>query len=173
MLALARRRVPKAAFRLGSLHDATLPRAVAVTGIGESFNYFVGRRTSEARLERLFRRIRRALVPGGVLLFDLAAPGRVGPEGLRKTHFEEKDWAILATTEEDPERLVLTRRIATFRRSGSMYRRTEEVHTQRLFEKKVVLRLLREAGFQARALPGYGELRFPRGLVGYIAASGR
>ncbi len=173
MLKLARRRVPKARFRRGSLHDAELPRGVAVAGIGESFNYFTGRPTSEATLARLFRRIHRALVPGGVLLFDLAAPGRVPGGGPLKSHWDEKDWAVLVATVEERKRRILTRRITSFRRAGSGYRRADEIHTQRLFERKVVLRLLREGGFRARSLSGYRELRFPRGLIGYIATSGR
>ena len=173
MLALARRRVPKATFRLGSLHEAALPRAVAIAGIGESFNYFVRRPLTDAMLLRLFGRIRRALVPGGILLFDMAAPGRVRAGGPLKVHWEAEDWAILVTTDEDRKRRILTRRIVSFRRRGPSHRRSEETHRQRLFEKKKVLRLLREADFRTRALGGYGELRFPRGLVGYIAASGR
>jgi SAM-dependent methyltransferase len=170
MLRIARRRVPGATFRRGSLHDVELPRAVAVAGIGESFNYFVGRPISERRLARLFRKIYRALSPGGILLFDLAAPGRVPGAGPLKSHFEERDWAILVTTEEDRKRKLLTRRITSFRREGARYRRSEEVHRQRLFEKPEVLWLLHEAGFHARSLSGYGELRFPRGLWGYLGS---
>jgi SAM-dependent methyltransferase len=176
MLNLARRRVPEATFRRGSLRDVGLPRAVAVAGIGECFNYFVDRPISERRLANLFRRIHRALVPGGVLLFDMAAPGRARVSVHAKTVFEAPDWAILVNAEEDRKRNILTRRITSFRKAGSLYRRSEEVHRQRLFEKSAVLRLLREAGFRARSLPGYGELRFPRGLVGYLgskATSGR
>jgi SAM-dependent methyltransferase len=173
MLTLERRRVPKATFRLGSLHEVDLPRAIAVAGIGETFNYFVRRPLSDAALARLFARIRRALVPGGLLLFDMAAPGRVRAEGPLKVHWEGKDWAILVTTEEDRKRRILTRHIVSFRRQGSAFRRSEETHRQRLFEKKSVLGLLRASGFRARALGGYGEMRFPRGLVGYMAASGR
>ena len=98
---LARRRVPDGTFRRGSLHDVEIPRAVAVAGIGECFNYFVERPVSERGLARLFRRILRALLPGGVLLFDMAAPGRVLGPGAAKSHFEARDWAILVTTEED------------------------------------------------------------------------
>lgn len=176
MLRLARRRVPGATFRRGSLHEVELPRAVAVAGIGESFNYFVGRPFSERALARLFRKIHHALVPGGILLFDMAAPGRVRGEGAVKTHFEESDWAILVTTEEDRKKHVLTRRITSFRKTGSRYRRSEEIHLQKLFEKRTVLRLLREAGFRARSLSGYGALPFPRALFGYLGsktASGR
>ena len=170
MLRLARLRVPEATFRRGSLHDVELPRAVAVAGIGECFNYFVDRPISERGLANLFRRIHRALLPGGVLLFDMAAPGRVLGSVLAKTHFEAPDWAILVTAEEDRKRNVLTRRITSFRRAGSRYWRSEEVHYQKLVGKVVVMQLLREAGFRVRSLPGYGELRFPRGLVGYLGS---
>ena len=170
MLRLARRRVPEATFRRRSLHDVELPRAVAVAGIGECFNYFVDRPISERGLASLFRRIHRALLPGGVLLFDMAAPGRVLGAAPAKTHFEASDWAILVTAEEDRKRNLLTRRITSFRRAGSRYWRSEEVHYQKLVGKVVVMRLLREAGFRVRSLPGYGELRFPRGLVGYLGS---
>jgi SAM-dependent methyltransferase len=170
MLRLARRRVPRAAFRRGSLHDVELPPSVAVAGIGEGFNYFVGRPASERGLSRLFGRIHRALLPGGVLLFDMAAPGRVRSSVPRSTHHEAPDWVVLVTVAEDRKRRILTRRITTFRKTGSLYRRTEEMHRQKLFERGVVLRLLRAAGFRARTLGGYGELRFPPGLVGYLGS---
>ncbi len=170
MLSLARRRVPGATFRRGSLHDVELPRAVAVAGIGECFNYFVERPISERGLAKLFRRIHRALVPGGVLLFDMAAPGRVRSFVPAKNHFEAPDWAILVTAEEDRKRNILTWRITSFRKTGSRYRRSEEVHRQTLFEKNVVMQLLREAGFRARSPAGYGDPRFPRGLVSYLGS---
>lgn len=170
MLRLARRRVPEATFRRGSLHDVELPRAVAVAGIGECFNYFVDRPISERGLTNLFRRIHRALLPGGVLLFDMAAPGRVRGSAPAKTHFEAPDWAILVTAEEDQKRNILTRRITSFRKAGSRYRRSKETHRQGLVERVVVMRLLHNAGFRARSLSCYGELPFPRGLVGYLAS---
>jgi len=170
MLRLARRRVPEATFRRASLHEAALPRAVAVAGIGECFNYFVERPISERGLSGLFRRIHRALWPGGILLFDMASPGRVRGPGPAKSHVAASDWAVLVTAEEDRTRNVLTRRITSFRKAGTRYRKSEEVHRQRLFERSVVLELLRQAGFRARSLSGYGDHRFPRGLVGYVAA---
>src|SRR5262245_38329190 len=45
MVRLARRRVPTATFRTGSLFRTALPRCDAVTALGECFNYlFEGRR---------------------------------------------------------------------------------------------------------------------------------
>jgi SAM-dependent methyltransferase len=170
MLRLARGRVPEATFRRGSLHQVELSRAVAVAGIGECFNYFVERPITERGLFRLFRRIHRALLPGGILLFDMAAPGRLSRRGPVKSHVEAPDWAVLVMAEEDRKRNVLTRRITSFRRTGSGYRRSQEIHYQRLFERSAVLRLLREAGFEARSLSSYGDFRFPRGLAGYLGS---
>jgi hypothetical protein len=104
------------------------------------------------------------------LLFDMAAPGRVPGSVPAKTHFKAANWAILASAEEDRKRNLLTRRITSFRKAGSHYRRSEEIHRQRLVKRVVVMRLLREAGFRARSLPGYGALRLPRGLVGYLGS---
>jgi SAM-dependent methyltransferase len=173
MLRLARRRVPDGAFRRASLHEVEIPPAVAVTGIGESFNYFEGRVPSEKRLGRLFERVHRALSAGGILLFDLAAPGRVGGHSPSQSHFESPDWSILVTNDEERGRKVLTRRIVTFRKDGRGYRRSEEVHRQRLVEPEVALDLLKNAGFRARVLSRYGDLRFPSGLVGYLAVKRR
>jgi SAM-dependent methyltransferase len=39
MIALARKRVPAAKFRIGSFLEAPLPECVAVTSLGECFNY--------------------------------------------------------------------------------------------------------------------------------------
>jgi len=100
----------------------------------------------------------------------MAVPGRVPDSVPPKTHFMASDWAILVTAEEDRKRNLLTRRITSFRKAGSRYRRSEEIHRQRLVERVVVMRLLREAGFRARSLSWYGALRFPRGLVGYLAS---
>jgi SAM-dependent methyltransferase len=170
MLRIARRRAPEAAFRLGSLYDVEIPRAAAITGIGEAFNYFDRRPVSESRLAKHLRRIHQALLPGGVLLFDLAAPGRVPGGKVTQKHFEERDWAIMVTNEADEKRRILTRRVTSFRKVGRAYRRGTETHRQRLFERAVVLDLLRAAGFRARALASYGALPFPRGLVGYLAS---
>ncbi len=174
MLRIARERVPSARFLQASLHNVGLPPAVAIVGIGEAFSYFGDRPHSERGLARLFRRIHRALLPGGILLFDMASPGRVRRGGPVRSYFETSDGAVLVTLEEKDR--ILTRRITSFRQDGSRYRRSEEIHRQELFARPLVLRLLREAGFRARALPGYGGFRLPRGWVAYFAsktASGR
>ena len=73
MIELAKRNAPRASFRVGSLLDAELPRAVAVTAIGEALNYATDPRAGLGELERLAGRVHGALEPGGV--FPPPIPG--------------------------------------------------------------------------------------------------
>jgi SAM-dependent methyltransferase len=170
MIALARRRVPQARFCAQSLWAADLPPCVAVTAIGECFNYLFDPDNTDQALAKLFRRIHDALCPGGLLLFDVAEPGRVPGPGPRRDYREGDDWAVLVTTEEDRRRRQLTRRITSFRKVGKRYRREQEVHRLRLLSGAALARQLRGIGFRLRLLRRYGEFRFP---PGYVALLGR
>jgi SAM-dependent methyltransferase len=118
MVALARRRVPRAEFRVASLHRASLPRCDAVVSVGECLNYAFDPRGACASLLPLFRRVHRALRPGGLLVFDLAGPGQV-PEGAPVRGFREgRGWAVLFEKEEDPRRRTLVRRGASSPSAG-------------------------------------------------------
>jgi SAM-dependent methyltransferase len=169
MIALARRRVPQARFRVQSLWAADLPPCVAVTAIGECFNYLFDPDNTDKALAQLFRRIRDALCPGGLLLFDVAEPGRVPGPGSQRHSREEEGWAVLVTAEEDRRRKLLTRRITSFRKVGDLYRREQEVHRLRLLRGAALARQLRGLGFRVRLLRGYGEFRFPPGYVALLA----
>jgi SAM-dependent methyltransferase len=171
MIGLARRRVPSGDFRVGSLLTAELPPCVAVAAVGECFNYLFDPTNTRRALVRLLRRIRQSLAAGGVLLFDVAEPGRVPGPGPQRGYREGDGWAVLHTAEEDRRRRLLTRRITTFRKVGELYRRDEEVHTLRLWPRAEVARWLTGAGFRVRVLSRYGSLRLPTGLVGFLARS--
>jgi SAM-dependent methyltransferase len=168
MIALARKRAPKARFRRASYLDVDLPPCDAVTSIGECFNYLFDR-DDDAPLERLFRRIHAALRPGGVLLFDVLGPGQV-PAGKRpQGHRSGDDWAVLVEREEDTDRHRLTRHITTFRRVGRLYRRSEEVHRLQLYRGRDVAATLARIGFRVRLMRGYGDFRLRRGHVAVAA----
>jgi SAM-dependent methyltransferase len=79
MLAIARDRVPEARFEHASLFEAELPGCAAVTSLGECAGYAFDERSGPAALATLFARVHAALQPGGLLVFDLAAPGRERP----------------------------------------------------------------------------------------------
>jgi len=163
MLAMARRTAPGARFRLASALDIELPDCQAILAIGEVLNY------TERSLDPFFKRARSAIQPGGLLVLDLAGPGRVpGRKPVRHWNAGE-DWAVLVETEEDPERRLLTRRMTTFHRRGVSWRRGEEVHRQRLHPPGDVAARLRALGFRVRIRTGYGDERFAPGHFVVVA----
>jgi SAM-dependent methyltransferase len=167
MLKLSRKRVPAGRFVLASLHRVKLPRCACVTALGECLNYISGVHLSGETLRRTFRRIFQALTPGGLFIFDLAEPARALGPSLK--HAQGKDWAVLLDVKSDPEKHSLERRIIAFRKVGNLYRRSEVVHRLQLWPRKVITRELRLAGFRVRVLPGYGKLKFPGGIAGFLA----
>ncbi len=157
MLALARRTAPGARFRRGSFLDTDLPPCRAVAAVGEVFNY------TRRNLDPVFRRVHRALEPGGLFVFDLAGPGRVAGREPARYWAEGEDWAILVEVDEDRGQRLLTRRMTTFRRSGRGWRRDAETHSQRLHAASEVAGRLRERGFRVRVRRGYAGERFAAG----------
>src|SRR5207249_689029 len=121
-------------FRVQSILSAEMPSCVAVAAVGECLNYLFDERHSPSGVRQVLGRAFAALEPGGLLVLDIAEPGRV-PRGTSKTWFEGEDWAALVTAEEDPGQKLLTRQITSFRKVGELYRRDHEVHQQRLLPR--------------------------------------
>jgi SAM-dependent methyltransferase len=167
MIALARKRVPEAAFRAGSFLDVDFPDCAAITALGECLNYACDTRNSRTALSQLFRRAYRALRPGGLLVFDVAEPGRA--QGSSRSFWAGPDWACLVEYVHDKPRQLLTRQITAFRKVGQHYRRTEETHVQQLYRASQLAGDLRKIGFRVRTVRGYGDFRFPKALAGLIA----
>ena len=173
MIEIASRRVPSAAFHAESFVTAKLPRCACVTAMGEIFNYLHDPRNTDRALFKLFRRIHRALEPGGLLVFDGAEPGRGGKTGETRHFTVGDDWACMSAAKEDRTRRTLRRDITTFRREGAAYRRGQETHLLRLFDRPAIVSELRKLGFRVRTFGRYGELRFPTGYVGVMAKKPR
>jgi SAM-dependent methyltransferase len=169
MIARAKAHVPGGTFRVASVISTEIPRCIAVAAVGEVFNYLFDSENSAATLSQLLRRIHSALAPGGLLLFDVAGPGRVPGRRPRQAFAEGDDWAVLATLEEDARSHILTRSITTFRQVGDLYRRDREVHRQRLIPPAEVAQELRAIGYRVRVVRGYGSNRFPAGLTAFLA----
>ncbi|HVR29001.1 MAG TPA: class I SAM-dependent methyltransferase [Thermoanaerobaculia bacterium] len=169
MIAAARERAPEADLRVGSYLDAEIPSCVAVTAIGECFSYLFDQRLAGAGLDRLLERIHRALEPRGLLLFDVAAPGRVRGKSPQRSWQEGADWAVLVEVDEDVATRRLTRAITTFRASGGTWRRDHEVHALRLYDRRELEPRVRGVGFTVRPLARYGALRFGPGHIGFCA----
>jgi SAM-dependent methyltransferase len=167
MIALARKRAPEASFRAGSFLDLDFPDCVAITALGECFNYTFDRRNSRSSLSRLFRRAFHALRPGGLLVFDVAEPGRA--RGSSRCFWEGPDWACLTEFVLDEPRHRLTRRVTTFRKVGRHYRRAQETHVQQLYRVSELASDLRKIGFRVRMARGYGDFRFAKAQAALIA----
>jgi SAM-dependent methyltransferase len=173
MLAIARKRAPRAEFRRESFISAAIPPCVAIAAVGEVFNYLFDRRNRASRLPRVLRNLYEALEPGGLLLFDVATPGRVPRSAPTRGYSEGPGWTVLFTAEEDHRRMTLTRTITSFWKIGDFYRRSREIHRLRLYPRSSVVQELRNAGFQIRPRNGYGRFRFPPGWVGFAATKPR
>lgn len=169
LLDMARERVPRARFRQESIWKSELPPCVAVTAIGECFNYLFDEYNTQQALYELLHRIHKALDPGGLLLFDVAAPGRVTGSVLQHMHTKGEDWAVLMTAEEARTNRLLTRRITTFRKVGELYGRDQEIHRLRLVTRSELLEQLGGLGFKVHILDSFGQLQFPPGHTGFLA----
>lgn len=166
MLAIAAERVPEARLVRASAFEAEVPACAAVTSIGECLGYAFDPRSGREALADLFARVHAALPLGGMLIFDLAEPGREPPpERARRDRRAGHGWTLCMEGWEEGERLV--REITVVRDDGE---RVHERHDVVLHPPERVLADLDAAGFTARALAGYGPaLRFKRGHRGYAA----
>jgi len=169
MTALARENAPDAKFVTASFHDVKLPACVAVTALGECFNYAFDQSNGLRALQQLFRKTHAALAPGGVLVFDVAL---VQTPALKRRAFVEGDgWAVLAESRQDGPTLVRT--ITSFRQAGKLYRRTQEVHRLRLYKEDALVRALRREGFLVEVTRGYGRYKVRPDMAVFVAKKRR
>jgi len=166
MIDIARGRVPEATFEVASFLDVQLPECFAVTAVGEVFNYLLDERYSLESLRSVLERIYAALQPGGLLLFDVAGPGRA--EAVPRQMFRSTDdWSVLV--ENSCEDNVLTRHITSFRRVGEMFRRDQETHRIQLFDPAQVRVVLEQNRFDVEECTHYGDLQLPAGGKAFVA----
>jgi SAM-dependent methyltransferase len=165
---LARARVPAAEFTVGTIDEVRAPDHFdAALAVGEVLNYLTpggewpGLAGPLARCHEL-------LAPGGLLICDLAGPGRV-ENGAARSFATERDWAVLMAATEDEHPPALSRRITVFRREGGLWRRSDELHRLRLVPEAEARRTLAAAGFSAEIRPGYRDVRFAPGHFACLA----
>lgn len=162
MLAIARETAPRATFSEGSWVDAELPPgAVAVACVGECLNYTDDPAVGVEAIGRLAQRAIDALPPRGLLMLDVAGPGRGGPDGHTSGFHSGEGWALGTRAEESTDRDELVREISLFMSSGDGWRRIDETHRLALYDPAALARLLEMTGFEVTALPGHGDVRLP------------
>jgi SAM-dependent methyltransferase len=163
LIALARQRLRGAEFECGSILDVQFPRSVAAAAVGEVLNYATAQ--ERGTLDGIFQRVFEALEPGGVFLFDLAGPGRVGPG---RGFSEGAKWAVGLVATESGDQLL--RKISIFREvEDGMWRRSHEEHRLRLWPAACVAERLAACGFRVDQLPGYDGTTMPPSLHVYLA----
>jgi SAM-dependent methyltransferase len=168
MVTLARRTAPLARFAVGSLASTPLPRCGAIVALGEVVNYLGDRRNISAHDRRLFRffdRAARALVPGGLLLFDFM-------ESARRRTFDAStrsadDWAVVASAR--AEGAILTRHITTVRKVSRRLRLSRETHRVRLYPRRAIAAALRRSGFRVAIRRSLGRVPVIRGDAVVVA----
>jgi len=165
---LARKKAPLAKFQTASFLRVELPKCDAVTSLGECLNYQFDEH-GLTEIKELFARIYEVLRPGGLFIFDVAEPGYISGANPQKNYSEGEDWAILLEKEEDRKTNKLTRKMTIFRQVGNLYRRSQETHCVQLYQGAEIANVLREVGFRVRIICGYGELKFRKAHVGFMA----
>lgn len=133
------------------------------------FHYLFDTDNNCQTLVQLFDRIYAALIPGGVLVFDIAEPGQVTAENRAKSFTEGEDWIVLVDKEEDRDQSKLIRHIITLRKVEEYYRRDDEVHYLRLYKAIDVAEKLGQVGFQVQMMRRYGHYELPKAHVSFIA----
>jgi SAM-dependent methyltransferase len=173
MLRMAKRVAPSARLIRSRAEDLDLPTCVAVLATGEALTYVPPRTVPAAHLRRHILRVSNALVSGGLFIFDAIGEGDSTLMTYR-TWRAARDWAVLADVAEDLRGHVVRRRITTFLRVRSTYRRSYAEHRVGVYARSGVLRELRACGFRVRALRGYGSAPLaPRRLVFHAQLTGR
>ncbi len=145
-------------YAVGAAQEVELPPCDAATAIGEVWSY-AAHQDLEA-VPGAWKRIREALRPGGIFLFDVASPGRA-PE---PTHAAAtgKGWRVEATARQEGDELVRT--IDTWTPQHA-----REVHRLRLLDEAWVTATLEDAGFRVEALGCYDDHAFQQGWDAYAA----
>jgi SAM-dependent methyltransferase len=153
MVRLARRTAPAARFRVASIYEAALPACGIVAIVGEGLNYRPPGGGAPP-LSTTFRRVRECLPRRGLLVFDVIT-GPVATLAPSRSFRTGRDWAVLSETRRGRSRDRFERRITSFREIRGRYRRSEETHVVRVFDRGRVVDALRKAGFTVRSRKAY------------------
>ncbi len=169
MIEIAKENAPEAEYLTGSFFDLDFPSCDAVVSIGECLNYLFDEKNSLETLEKLFKKVFKALKPGGIFLFDFLEPGQLGELNIQNRISEGEDWFIFNNVTEDKETGIFTRSLTIFRKVGELYNKSKEIHRVQLYSRKDISGLLENSGFKVSGLNGYGDFVFKGKHIGFFA----
>ena len=159
--------MPDAQFHCQSFLQAKLPRCVAVTALGEVFNYLFDRSNTQSRLAGVFARVYPAAASRIVYLRRRHAWPRA--LGQQPQPLDQRRLGLPGQHSRGRGSKAAGGEITSFRRVGQAFRRDHELHRLRLFDRDAIAAALARVGFKVRAVRGYGAMRFPPGWVGFVA----
>ena len=145
MVEIARARAPQARFTVGSVYDADLPFCVGALAVGEVLCYRADGRAGLDGLRAVAERVHHALLADGVVLFDVATPGRNGAAPTEVAH-EGPGWHLDCRITEDATARTLVREIV-IQLDEEPERAVLERHELELFVPDEVVATLGEVGF--------------------------
>lgn len=123
-------------------------RLSLVTCLYDSLNYML---TSEDLLA-VFRRVFRALLPGGLFLFDMNTAWALAELWDDETFVvDREDLTVILQCKYDPQRQRETVMVTCFQRVNELYRKIVECHTEQAYPDEQIATLLADAGFQLEA----------------------
>jgi SAM-dependent methyltransferase len=167
MIELAREHAPGASFEVVRLPTRaqpgahrSLPKSDAVVSTGHVLNYLERGEIAHALAE-----LAQALRPGGLFAIDLMTEGFARQAEALAAHAKLSDDWVIVTRFSRPQPERLDRYITVFRRSGEVWRRSDEQHRNVIFDAQEALRILRDNGIDAQQRPAFGEETLPEGLV--------
>lgn len=147
MLTLARRRLgAKSGLQLLQEVGDPFPKDLdVILAAVDVMNYM-----SEEEIRHFFERSRRALKPGGRLLFDLSSAEKLRDQLASNVFFyDEEDFSLIWENHYAPQEEGVWMDLTLFIREGETYRRESETHFQRAWAMGEIRRLLEEAGFRS------------------------
>lgn len=169
MVELAQQKVPEASFICSSIFDYEPLPCDIISMIGEVVCYLFDHKSDEQHLSALFQKLYSILNPGGFLIFDFLTPDVVTEGHLARRIIERENWSMFVTLDKDASGEILTRDITLFYKVGELYRRSQEIHRQRLYKKSTLQGILEDTGFQIKFLDSYGDEPFRNGHAGLVA----
>lgn len=147
---------------VGDAKHFEMPTASMVYALGEVLAYEDC--SGSISLEPIVRAAASSLLSGGVLVFDVTTPAMNESMSWR----EVNDWMVASRCSITKDNR-LERQIVTFRRDGTAWRRSQELHHQKLLDNKTVEMMLRDSGFSVELLSSFGKVALPLGRQGYLA----
>lgn len=164
MLTVADRKIYQAGFRpqliCRDIRELAVPRMFdLVISAFDSLNYLL----KEKDITRTFTNVNKALVSGGLFIFDMHSEYRV-KEIIGENIFTYQDEEVFYTwhSDYDVKRMICRMKLDVFAQTGEgLYRRIEEFHEQRYYPPDTIKQLLESSGFKLLAVYGDLKLRKP------------